>query len=269
MYNQYYGFQKTPFNLTPDPSFLFMSDKHREALNHLLYGILNRKGFMQLTGEIGSGKTTICRHLLAQLDDRHKTALILNPCLTAAQLLRIVTTEFSLQPQCQDRLGLQQVLNSFLLDQARQGNNVVLIIDEAQNLTLELLEQVRLLSNLETDQQKLLQILLIGQPELREKLDHPNLKQLRQRITVRYHLKALSRRDMAHYIQRRIHVAGGNGRPSFSPRAIRKIYRYSQGIPRVANALCDMTLLAGYVSNRDYLTPRLVRRAIKNLEGQT
>ena len=268
MYNDFYGFEQAPFNLTPDPRFLFMSDKHRDALNHLLFGIVNHKGFIQLTGEVGSGKTTICRQLLRQLDDHHKTALILNPCKSPWQMLKSIVKEFGITHKRRDYDGYLQELNEFLLDLAAPGDDAVLIIDEAQNLSLELLEQIRMLSNLETDEHKLLQIVLIGQPELRDMLDDPRLLQLRQRITVRYHLQPLSMRETDDYIQRRIYIAGGNGRPRFSPLAVRRIHRYSKGVPRLVNAVCDMTLLAGYVTNRDHFNSRLVRRAIRDLEGQ-
>ena len=268
MYNDFYGFERAPFNLTPDPKFLYLSTKHREALNHLLFAIASHKGFMQLTGEVGSGKTTICRRLLGQLESHQKTALILNPCMTPLQLMRAIVTEFGIEPPRHDRTGYLDALNAFLLEQVAQGNDAVLIIDEAQDLTPELLEQVRLLSNLETDEHKLLQIVLIGQPELRDTLNEPGLRQLRQRITVRYHLSPLTRQETAQYIERRIHVAGGNGRPRFSPPAVRRIHRYSKGIPRLINAVCDMTLLAGYVTRQEHFTARLVRRAIRELEGQ-
>jgi general secretion pathway protein A len=267
MYAQYYGFSEAPFNLTPDPRFLFFSDRHREAFNHLLFGIQERKGFIQLTGEVGAGKTTLCRALLEQLGPRFRTALVLNPCLTATQLLRAILVELGLRP-ARDRQGCLKRLNEFLLAQVTEGHDVVLFIDEAQDLTDELLEQVRLLSNLETDQRKLLQIVLIGQPELKAKLDRPELRQLRQRITVRYHLTPLSAWETEHYIRYRVHVAGGNSRPSFDRRALRKIHGYSKGVPRLINAVCDKTLLCGYVSGTDRLTARHVRRSIRELEGR-
>ena len=200
MYNEFYGFREAPFNITPDPRFLFFSDKHREAFNHVLFGIRERKGFIQITGEVGAGKTTVCRAILAELGPTYKTALILNPMITATQLMRTILTELGLEPRKLDRTAYLDILNRFLLEQAAAGNDVVLLIDEAQDLEPELLEQVRLLSNLETDQRKLLQIVLIGQPELREKLDQRGLRQLRQRITVRYHLKPLDRFETERYI---------------------------------------------------------------------
>jgi general secretion pathway protein A len=269
MYDAFYGFQEPPFNITPDPRFLFFSDRHREAFNHVLFGIRERKGFIQLTGEVGAGKTTVCRAILEELGPGVRTALILNPCLTATQLLRAILIEYGLKaPSKADRVTLLGTLNQFLLDQVAAGNDVVLLIDEAQDLDSELLEQVRLLSNLETDQRKLLQIVLIGQPELRDMLEEKRLRQLRQRITIRYHLAPLTREETEFYIQHRLHVAGGNGRPSFSRWAIRAVHRYSRGVPRLINAVCDKTLLCGYVAGTDELLVRHVRRAVRELEGK-
>jgi len=266
MYNDFYGFREAPFNITPDPRFLFFSDRHREAYNHILFGLRERKGFIQITGEVGAGKTTVCRALLEDLGPQYRTALILNPCLTGDQLLRSILIELGLEGSDDRVIGLQR-LNQYLLDQLAEGNDVVLLIDEAQDLSHDLLEQIRLLSNLETDQRKLLQIVLLGQPELREKLDDPGLRQLRQRITVRYHLAPLSRQEMEHYIQHRLQVVGANGRPSFSRWALGSIYRYSGGVPRLVNAVCDKALLCGYVEGDDHLTRRHVRRAVRELEG--
>jgi general secretion pathway protein A len=267
MYNDFYGFREAPFNITPDPRFLFFSDRHREAFDHLLFGIRERKGFIQLTGEVGAGKTTLCRAVMESLGPTYKTALILNPRLTAAQLLRSVIIELGL-PAVRDRVANLDTLNRFLLAQAAEGNDVVLLIDEAQDLSDELLEEVRLLSNLETDQRKLLQIALIGQPELRDALNNGGLRQLRQRITVRYHLAPLSPWETAHYIRYRLEVAGAGARPSFDRWALRRIYHYSRGVPRLINAVCDKTLLCGFVESTDSLTGRHVRRAIRELEGK-
>jgi general secretion pathway protein A len=267
MYDQFYGFREPPFNITPDPRFLFFSDRHREAFDHILFGIRERKGFIQITGEVGAGKTTLCRAVLEQLGPGYVTALILNPCMTSAQLLRAIMKELGLVPKA-DRVACLEMLNEFLLDQLAKGNDVVLLIDEAQDLETDLLEQIRLLSNLETDQRKLLQIVLIGQPELRDKLNERGLRQLRQRITVRYHLAPLSRPEVERYIQHRLQVVGANGRPAFTPWAIRSIFRYSGGIPRLINAVCDKALLAGFVEGTDLLRRRQVRRAIRELEGK-
>ncbi|QQR73513.1 MAG: AAA family ATPase [Holophagales bacterium] len=268
MYLEFYGFREPPFNLTPDPRFLFLSDRHREALDALLFGIRERKGFIQITGEVGAGKTTLCRAALERLGETVHTALVLNPVLTAPQLLRTVLRELGLDPGRADRAACLELLNRFLLERVAVGHDVVLLIDEAQDLSPELLEQVRLLSNLETDQRKLLQIVLVGQPELRDMLDDPGLRQLRQRITVRYHLSSLSRLESEHYIRYRLQVAGSNGRPTFSSWALWRLHRYARGVPRLINAVCDTALLCGYVEGTDDLRLRHVRRAIRELEGK-
>jgi general secretion pathway protein A len=268
MYNEFYGFRENPFNITPDPRFLFFSDKHREAFNHVLFGIRERKGFIQITGEVGAGKTTVCRAILAELGPTYRTALVLNPMVTATQLMRTILVELGLEAKKVDRTAYIEVLNRYLLDQAAAGHDVVLLIDEAQDLEPELLEQVRLLSNLETDQRKLLQIVLIGQPELREKLNQRSLRQLRQRITVRYHLSPLDRFETERYIGHRLRVAGADGRPRFSSWAIRRVHRYSGGVPRLINAVCDKALLYGYVNGTYALDGRAVGKAIRELEGE-
>ncbi|HKB93161.1 MAG TPA: AAA family ATPase [Gaiellaceae bacterium] len=269
MYLEHYGFREPPFSLTPDPRFLYLSERHREGLEHLLYGIRERKGFIQLTGEVGAGKTTLCRAALSQLGAKVRTALILNPVLSSPQLFRTILVELGIVPAARaDRATYLAQLNEFLLAQVPLGNDVVLFIDEAQDLSPELLEQVRLLSNLETDRRKLLQIVLLGQPELVEMLDRKQLRQLRQRITVRYHLEPLTREETELYVQWRIQVAGGNGRPGFTPWALRRIHRYSHGIPRLINAVCDTTLLAGYVDGAEVIAGHHVRRAVRELEGK-
>lgn len=267
MYQEFYGLDAPPFNITPDPRYLFYSQRHREAFEHILYGISQRSGFIQITGDVGTGKTTLCRAVLEKLGDGYATALILNPVMTGIQLLRSILRELGLDDRGNDRLRLVDRLNQFLLERTHAGEDVVLFVDEAQDMSDELLEQVRLLSNLETDDCKLLQIVLIGQPELRSRLDRDELRQLRQRITVRYHLGPISRQETESYILHRLRVAGGNGRPTFSPAAIRAIHRHSRGIPRLINAVCDKTLLCGYVEGRDHLCWRQVRRAIRDLKG--
>jgi general secretion pathway protein A len=267
VYLDYYRLREAPFNITPDPRFLFFSEKHQEAFNHLLYGIRERKGFIELTGEVGAGKTTICRKLLEELGPNYKTALILNPCLTGDQLLQAIALEFDLQVFSLDRVFFMQALNHFVLDQANQGNDVVLIIDEAQNLSDQLLEQVRMLSNLETDHQKLMQIILMGQPELRDKLAQPSLRQLRQRITVRYHLNPLTPEETACYVNHRLTQAGANGHPRFDEAALKLIHKQTGGVPRLINALCDKAMLAGFVTQTDVLTKKMVKLAIAELDG--
>jgi general secretion pathway protein A len=267
VYLDFYGLTEPPFDITPNPRFLFYSTKHREAFNHLLYGIRERKGFVQLTGEVGAGKTTLCRAMLEQLDAHYSTALILNPVMSAHELMKAIAVEFGLPVHGLDRLDTLAVINQFLLQQVERGKESVLIVDEAQDLTEDLLEQVRLLSNLETDDRKLVQIVLMGQPELRDRLNDPRLRQLRQRITIRYHLQPLSRQEVTQYIQHRIQVSGGNGAPYFTWPALWRVYNYAQGIPRLVNAVCDKALLAGFVSQTERIDFRLVNRAIRELEG--
>jgi general secretion pathway protein A len=267
VYLNYYGLTLSPFDLTPNPRFLFNSVKHREAINHLIYGIRERKGFVQLTGEVGAGKTTLCRALLEQLDSRFSTALLLTPVLDANELMKAIAAEFGLDVKGLDRLEISAAFNAFLVQQAEAGKVTVLIIDEAQNFSDELLEHVRQLSNVETDERKLLQIVLIGQPELRDRLNHPRLRQLRQRIMVRYHLNALDPHETRHYIRHRLEMAGANGTPSFSTPALWRVFRYSNGVPRLVNALCDKALLAGYVRHSKRINYGMVTRAIRELEG--
>ena len=267
MYLEFYGLTQAPFDITPNPRFLFHSAKHREAFNHLLYGIRERKGFIQLTGEVGAGKTTLCRALLEQLDGRYSTALILNPVLNADELMKAIAVEFGLNVKGSDRMETIATISDFLLQQVLNGKETVLIIDEAQNLTEDLLEQVRLLSNIETDDRKLLQIILMGQPELLDRLNDPRLRQLRQRITVRYHLNPLKLGEMGQYIQHRLSLAGANGIPVFTRPALWRIFNYSEGVPRLINALCDKALLAGFVAQSKRITFRMVGRAIRELEG--
>lgn len=267
MYLDYYGLSEAPFDITPNPRFLFYSAKHREAINHLLYGIRERKGFVQLTGEVGAGKTTLCRAMLEQLDGHYATALILNPVMSPDELMKAVAIEFGLPVNGLDRLDTLAVINQFLLQQVERGKESVLIIDEAQDLTDELLEQVRLLSNLETDNRKLLQIVLLGQPELRERLNNPRLRQLRQRITVRYHLLPLRRAEMNQYIQHRLEVSGAKGAPYFTQPALWRVYGYSKGIPRLVNAVCDKALLAGFVQQQERINFGMIGRALRELEG--
>jgi general secretion pathway protein A len=270
MYEAYYGLSASPFNITPDPRYLYFSRQHREAFEHIMFGIAQRKGFIQITGEVGAGKSTLCRAVLAVLEETgndYSTALILNPVMTGVQLLRSVLTELDINHRGNDRVRLLDRLNDFLLERAHENDDVVLILDEAQDMSDDLLEEVRLLSNLETEDRKLLQIVLVGQPELRVKLDAAKLRQLRQRITVRYHLGPISKHETEDYILHRLKVAGATGRPTFTRPALRSIHRYSRGVPRLINAVCDKALLAGYVESRDHLGWWQIRRAIHDLEG--
>ena len=266
MYLRFYGFKEMPFNITPDPRFLYLSPTHQEALQHLKFGVQEKKGFIALIGEVGCGKTTICRRFLNELDPAHyDTALILNPRVTETQMLKAILTELGETKLARSQSDLVAQMNRVLLERINRGRDIVLIIDEAQNLSFEVLEQIRLLSNLETDKQKLLQIVLMGQPELKAILAREELRQLRQRILVHYELHPLSLADMRHYIQHRLTLAGGSGRPTFTPWALRAMHRYSKGIPRVVNNLCDKSLLAAFIMEADEVNYWHVRRAIRDL----
>ena len=267
MYLDFFGLKEMPFNITPDPRFLYFSSHHREAYDHLIYGIEYKKGFIELSGEVGSGKTTLCRAALDSLRSNVKTALILNPWLTEIQLLRAMLNDFGLTVKGRDRLSYIEQLNEFLLREAASDNNVALLIDEAQDLSQEVMEQIRLLSNLETDQHKLIQIVLCGQPELQQRLSQPDLRQLKQRITVRCRLYPLAEHEVAQYVRHRLDVAGSDGSVVFTEEAVQRLYRHAKGIPRVINAVCDNALLAGYVEQKKTIGAKCVKRAIEQLEG--
>ncbi|MBE0598383.1 MAG: AAA family ATPase, partial [Desulfuromonadales bacterium] len=266
MYSDYFDLQEPPFSIAPDPRYLYLGERHREALAHLLYGIGDTGGFVLLTGEVGTGKTTVCRCLLEQLPAQTQIAYIINPRLSALELLATICDELGIvYPQ--EGLGnklLIDRLNAFLLDSHAQGRQTVLIIDEAQNLSPEVLEQVRLLTNLETSRRKLLQIVMLGQPELRRLLARPELRQLAQRITARYHLEPLSRQEIAAYLSHRLAVAGGR-RLLFPPRLIGQIYGRTGGIPRRINILCDRALLGAYVRGEERVTGRILGEAAREL----
>ncbi|MBZ0167710.1 MAG: AAA family ATPase [Candidatus Omnitrophica bacterium] len=247
MYFKYYGFKEPPFNLTPNSRFFFESEKHSEALSTLLYAIKERKGFVVVSGQIGSGKTTVCRTLLNQLDPSTKTALITNTHISGKDLLTAILEEFEVDYTPGSKARLLSQLNDFLIEQLRLDNNVVLIIDEAQNLTPSVLEEVRMLSNLETEHEKLLQILFLGQPESKKKLALPRLEQLRQRIAVYYHLNPLNREDTLEYIRHRLRVASESDHQFFTAEAMELVYRFSKGTPRLINQICDSALLSGYI----------------------
>jgi general secretion pathway protein A len=266
MYLDFHGFREKPFNLTPDPRFIFLSKTHKEAFAHLLYGINNHAGFIALTGEVGSGKTTVLRSLLSQLDaEHHRTALIFNPCLSPPELLQNINREFGIQTNTSNISSLLDGLNLFLLQQNAEGRTSVLIIDEAQNLEAPVLEQIRLISNLETDREKLIQIVLSGQPELMEILKRDEMRQLNQRITVRYHLQPMDFEDTLYYINHRLEVAGRRGGAIFSGRALKRIYRYSRGLPRLINSACDRALLASYTRDTTRISSRIAAEGIKDV----
>ena len=277
MYETLYGLREPPFHVTADPAFLFPSQQHRDALDHLTYGIRQRLGFIEVTGEIGCGKTTVVKALLAQLPDSVCTSMLFNPVLSDVQLLEAIVQDFGLAPapclpagRRKTRAALMAVLNGFLLEQQSRGRTAALIIDEAQTLASRTLEQIRLLSNLETPKEKLLQIILVGQPELSDKLTDPRLRPLRQRIAIRCRIRPLAAEEVGAYIAHRLRVAGAaEGRPAFTPEAVALIAQYSRGLPRTINHVCENALLAGFLQETMTIDHALVRQAIDTLEGAT
>jgi general secretion pathway protein A len=266
MYERHFGLKQRPFSIAPDPRYLFMSERHREALAHLLYGVQGGGGFVLLTGDIGAGKTTVCRCFLEKLPERCNVAYIFNPKLTVEELLKTVCAEFRI-PYRHEGPGVPTVkdyvdaLNQFLLLTHAVRQNGVLIIDEAQNLSADVLEQLRLLTNLETNERKLLQVILIGQPELRAMLARPDMQQLAQRVIARYHLESLTEAETAHYVRHRLAVAGLRQASPFDQRAMRRIFRYSRGVPRRINLLCDRALLGAYASGKATVDSRILDKA--------
>src|SRR5690242_9299662 len=259
MYLEYYGLKEPPFSITPDPRYVFLSERHRDALAHLLYGIGKggSGGFVQLTGEVGTGKTTLCRLLLEQLPENTRVALVLNPKLSPVELLETICEELKLDivERRGSLKGLVDTLNAYLLDAYAQGLRVVLIVDEAQNLSVDALEQVRLLTNLETDTQKLLQIILLGQPELRGILARGDMRQLAQRITARYHLMPLDANETGAYVRHRFRIAGGLHSP-FTTAAVARIHKHSGGVPRLVNVIAERALLGGYAHDATTIDAR-------------
>ncbi|MDJ0805577.1 MAG: AAA family ATPase [Gammaproteobacteria bacterium] len=268
MYHEHFGLQEDPFSITPDPKYTYLSERHREALAHLVYGVTEGGGFVQLTGEVGTGKTTLCRNLLMLLPDELNIALIFNPRQTPLELVASLCDELHIDypPGCSSLKLLVDRLNAYLLESHAAGRRTVLIVDEAQNLNFDALEQVRLLTNLETATQKLLQIILVGQPELKSLLEQPELRQLAQRITARYHLTPLDADETRAYVQHRLEVAG-HGRRLFTPGALRLLPKMTGGVPRVINVLCGRAMLAAYGKRRELIDARLMRQVAKELQG--
>lgn len=259
MYKSFYGLRENPFNVNPDPRFLFLTKEIEEALTGLMYGIQTRKGFITLTGEVGTGKTTLINRLLDWLHHRRaRTAFLFNSRMNSSQLFDFILAEFDIP--CESKSKSQQLLklNHWLLERYRDGETVVLIIDEAQNLTYPVLEEIRLLTNLETSTEKLLQIVLSGQPELEEKLKLPQLRQLRQRIMLRCRTTPLSEEQTGEYIAERLRIAGASGEPIFSAKTVETIHVYSLGIPRVINLLCEHSLVNGFVEQQRPIQPKIV-----------
>jgi general secretion pathway protein A len=271
MYTSFFGLGEKPFSITPDPRYLFMSERHAEALAHLLYGITEAGGFIQLTGEVGTGKTTIVRSLLERMPGHADVAVILNPQLTPVEFVLTICEELGLFMRDEDATSIKDLvdlLNRRLLEAHGKGRRIVVIVDEAQNLTPATLEQVRLLTNLETGSQKLLQIILIGQPELREVLDRVELRQLAQRITGRYHLAPLSRTESAAYVNHRLKVAGATVE-IFTGAALREVHRLSGGVPRIINVICDRALLGAFTQEQHHIGAGMIREAASEVYGRS
>jgi general secretion pathway protein A len=267
MYKSFYNFTETPFNTTPDSKFFYPSNAHTEALNSLLYAINQKKGFVVITGEIGAGKTTVYRTLLHKLDQNTKIATIVNTHLTAKELIAEILEEFDIENPGGSKQKLLSAFNQYLIQQLSQDINVVLVIDEAQNLTPNALEEVRMLSNLETEKEKLIQIILIGQPQLKAKLENPKLEQFRQRIAVYFHLNPLTKDETKDYILHRLSLVNTNGFADiFAPEAIDSIYAHSKGVPRLVNLICDSALLSGFVYESKQITEKIINEVIRERE---
>jgi general secretion pathway protein A len=265
MYLDHYGFNQLPFRNTPDPRFFYETPRHNEALANLIYAVEQRRGFVLLSGEIGSGKTLVTHLLLKHIEDHAQIALVRNTHLNSAQLIRLICDEFGVQvPEDADKAAMLLALNSFLIQQLAEDRLVVVIIDEAQNLSDKVLEELRMLSNLETSSEKLLQIVIVGQPELREKVSQPHLEQLRQRIALSYHLEPLTLEEITAYMDHRMKIAGPDHKAVFTPEAVAKIARFSRGTPRIINGLCDNALLYGFTAGTTTIDEKLIDKVLKN-----
>ncbi len=265
MYNEYYGLLRSPFEMTPDPSFLYMGEAHREGLATLVYAVNSGKGFVMLTGEVGTGKTTLLHALLAQLDSSTNSAFIFNPRLDPLGFFRMLFEELGVGPACDSKAEYLLALNQYLIEKLAANERVLLIVDEAQNLSTEMLEEIRLLSNLETPTSKLIQIMLVGQPELQALIDQPELRQLRQRIALRHHLRPFDEGEVTEYVNERLNKAGYTGRGLFKKKAIRELFRVTEGTPRMINNVCDGALLLGYARQETNLGADAIREVAHDL----
>jgi general secretion pathway protein A len=266
VYCEYYGLLKPPFEMTPDPAFLYLGEAHREGLATLIYGIRSGKGFVMLTGEVGTGKTTLLYSLLSQLDSSTSSAFVFNPRLEPLDFFHMLFAELGIEGLCQTKADYLLRLNEFLIERLEKGESTVLIIDEAQNLSTDLLEEIRLLSNLETSTSKLIQIMLVGQPELKDMLARPELRQLRQRIALRHHLRPFDERETHDYVEERLRRAGYAGKNVFKRKAMREIYAVTAGTPRLINVVCDSALLLGYSRDQATLDGADIREVAQDLE---
>lgn len=262
MYLNFFGFKEQPFNVTPDPKFLYFGESYQDALAYLVYGIRMRKGFVVLTGEIGIGKTTVINALLERLDDSHRVAHLVHSNMSLKDMLRFIFRDFQLDASGKSKSELLLTLQDFLIRLDQKGGNAVLIIDEAQNLRSWQLEEIRLLSNIETAKRKLIQIVLVGQPELLQLMNSDELRQFKQRITLHFHLKSLTRDEVEAYIEHRVKMSGYEGRKLFDDGALDEIDKFSEGIPRLVNTLCDRVLIKACVSGHRKIDKKLVRQVI-------
>lgn len=266
MYREHYGLVRLPFEMTPDPAFLYLGESHREGLATLVYGVRSGKGFVMLTGEVGTGKTTLLHALLGQLEADTASAFIFNPRLDVLDFLRVLFDEFGIDVQCETKAEYLLALNHFLIERLGRNQKTLLIIDEAQQLSADMLEEVRLLSNLETPRSKLIQIMLVGQPELNDMLAQPELRQLRQRVVLRHHLRPFDAVELDAYIDERLTLAGYTGKGIFRRSARSEIFRATGGVPRLVNSVCDGALLAGYARGESLLGPDVIREVARDLQ---
>src|SRR5262245_6308395 len=266
MYLEHFGLSALPFRLTPDSDFLFMSESHRRAKVYMDYSVWNREGFVVITGEIGCGKTTLIQKLISELNENVVVAKIFQTQLDEVEFLQAVLVEFGLNPFNAKKVELLDMLNTFLVDQFLQHKQIVLIVDDAHNLSLKVLEEIRMFAGLETGKEKILHVILVGQPQLNEMLDHPDMQQLLQRVKLRYHIRALTEQEVGNYVRHRLSIAGATNRTLFPAQTVPLLYKYAGGIPRLINTLCDTALTCAYADTLAEVTPQIVEMAAKELQ---